>query len=69
MQLKIDSELYGEKIVSDDSDILLKECDAEISITREILRKTDQIMKFEPFETEQNTNVSSNNIAWRITRQ
>ena len=58
-----------EDSVTDDSNILQRQCDKEIFKARETLQVTDDIMKLNPAEFVQRDISSSNNISLRITGQ
>ena len=60
LQMNVDQQSYGEKSITDESDNINKDCDQEITKSREILEQTDSMMKESYNEPDQST--TSQNI-------
>ena len=68
VQINVDRQSYGEQSITDDSDHVNKDCDKEITKTREILELTGSMMQKSYNEPVQST-TSQNDIPRQVKRQ
>ena len=67
-QMNVDQQSYGEQSITDASYNVNKDCDQEITKTREILKQTDNTMKESSIELDHSI-ARQNDIPRRVARQ